>query len=251
MNDYERQMYQILGAVSSTDAPIVFKGALITKLVLAENGFHSLERHTADIDANWVGAPPSMDELAGVINRSLAALDCGLTAVAVREYAEKRSAGLSIVSTATGGDVISMDISVKPVVGSRVYHYGDVSISGVLPTEILADKISVISSKMIFRRTKDFVDVYALARCVSVNTTEIYGVTKNKGRVIGSFTEFRGRRDDVAHAYERLAGIEGKPPFDEVYSYVERFVEPFANNDAMRRVWNCDKSVWEDATALQ
>jgi hypothetical protein len=51
----ERKMYQILGAVSATDAPIVFKGALITKLVLAEGGFVSFNRHTNDIDANWIG----------------------------------------------------------------------------------------------------------------------------------------------------------------------------------------------------
>ncbi|MDR1322223.1 MAG: hypothetical protein LBK56_12515 [Gracilibacteraceae bacterium] len=43
------------GAVSATDAPIVFKGALITKLVLAEGGFVSFNRHTNDIDANWIG----------------------------------------------------------------------------------------------------------------------------------------------------------------------------------------------------
>lgn len=61
-------MYQILGGFSEVDAPLVFKGALITKLVLAEGGFTSLERPTQDIDANWIGAPPSMDYLVDVVN---------------------------------------------------------------------------------------------------------------------------------------------------------------------------------------
>jgi hypothetical protein len=237
-------MYQILGAISSTDAPIVFKGAFITKLVLAERGFRALERHTADIDANWVGEPPSMGELAGVVNRALDALDGGLTAVAVRDYAEKRSAGLSILSAATGGEVVSMDISIKPVIGSRVYHYGEVSVRGMLPDEILADKISVLSGKMIFRRIKDFVDVYALAHCVRVNAAEIIKIVKSKGREVGSFTEFYERRGDVEHAYNRLAGIENKPDFDEVYSYVERFVKPFAQDDLSLRIWDFNKSAW-------
>jgi hypothetical protein len=36
--DREKIMYRMLGAISGMDAPIVFKGALITKLVLSENG---------------------------------------------------------------------------------------------------------------------------------------------------------------------------------------------------------------------
>ncbi|MDR1421909.1 MAG: hypothetical protein LBI64_03480, partial [Coriobacteriales bacterium] len=79
---------------------------MITKLVLSERGYASAERQTKDIDANWVGAPPSM---------------------------------------------------------SRLYHYGEIGIRGVLPTEILADKISVLSGRHIFRRAKDIFDVYALA----------------------------------------------------------------------------------------
>jgi hypothetical protein len=57
MTNHESRLYQILGAISATDAPIVFKGALITKLVLAENGFTSLERLTRDIDAKKVYRP--------------------------------------------------------------------------------------------------------------------------------------------------------------------------------------------------
>jgi hypothetical protein len=43
---------EILGTISATDAPIVFKGALIAKLILSENGFVSTARQTRDIDAD-------------------------------------------------------------------------------------------------------------------------------------------------------------------------------------------------------
>jgi hypothetical protein len=66
-------MYQILDAISETDTPIVFAGRLITKLILAESGFTLLDRPTVDIDANWVGSPPTMDSLVGTINRALKA----------------------------------------------------------------------------------------------------------------------------------------------------------------------------------
>jgi hypothetical protein len=67
MAEHEKLMYQILGKVSETNTPIVFKGALVTKLILAENGFTSLERRTVDIDANWTGEPPTMDYLTGIM----------------------------------------------------------------------------------------------------------------------------------------------------------------------------------------
>jgi hypothetical protein len=82
-----------------------------------------------------------MDSMVDTLNRALQTLDSGLTAIPQREYSEKRSAGISIVEAETGGEIVGMDISVKPVSGSKVYQYGEIGIRGVLPTEILADKI--------------------------------------------------------------------------------------------------------------
>jgi hypothetical protein len=246
MTELEQKMYQILGAVSATDVPVVFKGALITKLILVENGFISLIRQTRDIDADWTGSPPAMDNLVDAINRSLKIFGGELYAVAEREYGEKRTAGLSIVEAATDARIVSMDIGIRPVIGSKIYYYGEIGIRGVLPTEILADKISVLSNRYIFRRTKDLVDVYALAHCVSVRTSEIYGILRNKGRALGAFAEFNSRRQDVEHAYERLAGVEGKPSFEEVYSFLEKFIKPFSEGDETPRVWSIDKESWED-----
>jgi len=159
MTKLEEKMYQILGAVSATDAPIVFVGGLIIKLILAENDFTSLERPTVDIDANWVGAPPSMNDLVNAVNQSLQTFGGELFARAKREYDDMQTAGLSIVEAATGSNIISMDVDIKPVSGSKTYYYGEVAIKGVMPIEILADKIAVLSSRSIFRRAKDLVDV--------------------------------------------------------------------------------------------
>jgi hypothetical protein len=77
-----------------------------------------------------------------------------------------------------------MDIDIYPVFGSKVYHYGEIGIKGVLPAEILADKISVLSGRYIFRRAKDIFDVYALAHCVRATTSEIYDAQKMRGQEI-------------------------------------------------------------------
>ncbi|MCL2434498.1 MAG: hypothetical protein FWD16_08300, partial [Clostridia bacterium] len=85
MTDHERLMYQILGRISESDAPIVFKGALITKLILSQNGYTALDRATRDIDANWIDAPPSMDYLTGVVQRALGDMQEKFYAAASRE----------------------------------------------------------------------------------------------------------------------------------------------------------------------
>ena len=245
MTEIERLMYQILGKVSSSGAPLVFKGALITKLVLTESGFTALERHTRDIDANWVGTPPTMDDIVTTVNQSLGDLHDQFYAEAFREYGEKMSAGISIRERETGKETVRMDIDMRPIAGSRLYHYGDTVIRGILVNEILADKITVISKKLIFRRAKDLIDVYALANCVSVQSDEIFrlfGVSSR--RELGGFDEFYTRRQDLEHAYGRLMGVEKKPPFADVYTLVERFILPFAQRNETPGIWEHDKLEW-------
>jgi len=246
MTEHEKLMYQVLGRVSAGSAPIVFKGALITKLILDESGYSDVSRQTKDIDANWIGTPPSMDDLVSAINSSLGDLRSQFHAVAFRQYAERTSAGISIIRNDTDDEVMLMDISVKPVIGSRIYHYGEAEIRGVLANEILADKISVLSKRHMFRRAKDIVDVYALAHCVKVHTKEIFDIYKsNPSREVGAFTEFYSLRRDVEHAYNKLAGIDGKPPFDGVYVYLSKFLQPFARREELPKLWNSDILVWE------
>ena len=246
MTDKEKTMYQIMGIISESDAPIVFKGAMVTKLVLAESGFTAFSRETKDVDANWVGDPPSMESLGATINAALERSGNSFMATAFREHGDKRSAGFAFKDAETGEEIFIMDISIKPVVGSRVYRYGDMQIRGVLPNEILADKITVMSTKSIFRRAKDIVDVYALSHCVRVDTSEIFEVfRKNSEREVGAFTEFLVRRADIQHAYNKLTGVEGKPPFDDVYVHLSKFLHPFIERDEAPKLWNIDTLTWD------
>jgi len=247
MTEKEKLMYRFMGRISESDAPIVFKGAMVTKFILTANGYTALDRQTKDVDANWVGTPPSMGDLVDVINRSLGDLQNQYVAVAFREYGEKKSAGISIRSKDADEEIFSMDISIKPVSGSMMYHYGEIGVRGVLVNEILADKLTVMSTRMLFRRAKDMVDIYALAHCVEVRTLEIFEMFKKRpDREVGAFAEFFTNRQDVEHAYNKLAGIERKPSFDDVYSYLENFLQPFTRRDEAPRVWNSRKLAWDE-----
>lgn len=245
MTEHEHIMYQVLGKISETNAPIVFKGALITKLVLAEHNFTLLDRQTVDIDANWIGTPPSMESLVVTIQKSLGNMQEQFYVVAIRKYEEKKSAGISIKAKSTNEEIMSMDISIKPVIDSKIYHYGEIGIKGVLANEILADKIIVLSGRLVFRRAKDLIDVYALSHCIEVRTSEIFEVIKSKQLELGEFAEFLTRRNDVEHAFNKLKRIEDKPQFDNIYSYLTRFICPFAQKDKTAQIWNAGKQRWD------
>lgn len=246
MTEQEQLMYQIIGKISKTNAPLVFKGALIAKLIMMDSSLKSIERSTRDIDANWMGTPPTMEELVDVVNQSLGSLSSSIRAEIDREYGVGKTAGLRFVDLKNGQQLLAMDIEIKPATGSKLYRYGEIMIRGVLPEAMLSDKISVLSGERIFRRVKDVLDIYSLASCLEIHTADIYSALEKSGRVLGNFEAFISRGPDLEHAYNKLNGIIGKPDFASVYTYLGKFLEPFIMHDMSPKVWRGSTGSWGD-----
>ena len=248
MTELEREMYKIITEISNANVPIIFKGAMVTKLVLDENEYIEISRGTKDIDANWVGEIPPAEEIEELINNSLSE-NTTYRAEVYREFSvSPTTLGIRIFNSTTGERVVNMDIDIRPIVGSQLYYYGETTIRGVLPTEIIADKICVISSGLIFRRAKDLIDVYALSNCVDITTEDILRIVEAKERSIGEFNEFLNRVEDLEHAYNRLRGITNKPSFEKVYNHLNEFLTPFINEDRTPRTWRAIQRYWENGT---
>ncbi len=81
-------------------------------------------------------------------------------------------------------------------------------------------------------------------------TSEIFEVITSKHLEFGGFTELFTRRPDVEHAYDKLQGVDGKPPFENVYPYLIKFVRPFAQQDKAPRIWNSGKQAWDDVNRV-
>jgi hypothetical protein len=109
---------------------------------------------------------------------------------------------------------------------------------------VVSDKISVVASDKVFRRVKDLIDLYALARCVTVRTVDIRGVWRRESRVIGAFDAFGNRQGDLRHSYEKLRRVDTKPEFDVIYGYLTRFLTPFIEAGTAALVWDSGKSGW-------
>jgi hypothetical protein len=248
LTDSEKLMYDVMGAIASGDVPVIYKGAMITKLILQENGFDDFARETTDIDASWVGASsPPMEQLTAMLNDVLSAL--GLKAIVKREYSEKMSAGFNIVDSA-GVEKLSIDIDMRSTINSRTYQYGNTTFRGATPDNVIADKISVVSSDKIFRRAKDLIDLYALSHCVTVKTADIRAIWARESRVPGVFDAFRNRQDELRHSYEKLRRVDAKPDFDVIYDYLTEFLTPFIEAKTAALVWDNNKSSWSDGTEV-
>ena len=59
----EQLLYDIINEIANSGAPIIFKGGLVTKLILFENKFYEIERQTVDIDASWVNPLQTIQEM--------------------------------------------------------------------------------------------------------------------------------------------------------------------------------------------
>jgi len=241
----ETLLYRLAGELAKAEAPVVFKGALVTKLILMENDYDKL-RHTRDIDINWAKEPfPPAEELIEWMNKSLCKIQDGLYAAVKREYIPGvQAAGFYILDRNTGKRVTSIDVNAEFSCKSRIYNFENAVFKGVLPSEILADKISVLSGARIFRRAKDIIDVYALSQCLDIQMGEILNICEEKGRKLGSFDDFRNRKTDLEHAYNKLAGVENKPPFADVYAHVNNFIRPFVEKHELNLFWDHKYQTW-------
>ncbi|MDR2387488.1 MAG: nucleotidyl transferase AbiEii/AbiGii toxin family protein [Deltaproteobacteria bacterium] len=235
-------MYDVMGALVSLGVPIVYKGAMITKLILQENHFDDFTRETRDIDIHWVESKlPSMEDLKETLNRALARF--GLTAVTKRAYGENKAAGFRIFD-ANGKKKLMIDVNMGSVVDIQRYQFGNVTFQGVTPNSVISDKIKAVSSDKICRRVKDLVDLYALAHCLIIKKSELFKIWKKENLSIGSFKVFTKRHEDLEHAFEKLNRIEAKPSFEEVYGYLTAFLAPFMDPTLKGEVWDSKTRAW-------
>lgn len=73
--------------------------------------------------------------------------------------------------TATGDVLFTMDVDVnRPASMTKIYEVNGIRFCGAAPSQMIADKISVISTDKVFRRIKDVVDLYYISKVFAFNT---------------------------------------------------------------------------------
>ena len=225
----EELMYKVMQAIYESGIPIDFKGSMVLKACLMEAGYIEETRHTVDIDANWQSdAPLSAEQMVESLQKAIDRLGLNLDVVLYRMYKDRQSAGFDIIDHSTGEKYFSMDIDVNrwPAAPTKLYEVNDLHFRGVVPSNMIVDKISAISTDKIFSRVKDFVDIGYISRISDFDMNEFMRALNESGRTLGDFNGFLNRKDDLRHAYDkfRFAGDVRKVPFDELYRSVKNYI---------------------------
>lgn len=225
----EKLMYAVMKAVYDSGIPINFKGSMVLKACLLEAGLLEETRHTVDIDANWYSAtPPTKEQMVSSLQTALQKGGIKLDVNLYRMYGAGRSAGFELLEAATGDVLFTMDVDVnRPIPQTKIYEIEGVRFCGVAPIQMISDKLFVISTDKVFRRIKDVVDLYYISKVFEFNKAEIEQTLTHNGRILESFDGFLHRSEDLRHSYEkfRFTGDVGKPPFEEIYGTVKKYIQ--------------------------
>lgn len=225
----ERLMYQVMKAIYDSGIPVSFKGSMVLKACLLEAGYTEETRHTVDIDANWNSdTPPSSEQMVESLQKAIETNGIDLDVSIYRMYGEGRSAGFELTDKGTGEVLFSMDIDVnRPIPQTKMYEVEGLHFRGVAPAQMIADKLSAVSSDKVFRRVKDVVDLYYLSKVFDFDKEASLQALKNSNRELGDFNEFLHRRSELQHSYEkfRFAGDVDKPQFEDVYRAVKTYIK--------------------------
>lgn len=225
----EKLMYKVMKAIYDSGIPISFKGSMVLKACLMEAGYSEETRHTVDIDANWnTNAPPSAEQMVESLQSAINKGGIDLDVSIYRMYGEGRSAGFELTERSTGEVLFSMDIDVnRPVPPTKIYEVEGLRFRGVSPVQMVADKVSAISTDKVFRRVKDVVDLYYISKAFDFDRADVIQTLKNSGKNLDTFHGFLHRTEDLQHSYEkfRFTGGVNKPPFEEVYCAVKLYIK--------------------------
>lgn len=234
----EKLMYSVMKAIYDSGIPISFKGSMVLKACLLETGYTDEIRHTIDIDANWNSdVEPTTEQMVESLQRAIDKSGVTLEVRLYRPHGEKRSAGFELIEPSTEEVLFTMDIDVnRPASPTKIYEVEGIKFCGVSPLQMIADKLSAVSSEKVFRRIKDVIDLYYISKVFEFDAEKIMQTLKNSNHELDSFDGFLHRTEELKHSYEkfRFAGGVNKPPFEEVYYSVKAYIKPVLPQDKKR-----------------
>lgn len=134
-------LYNVMEELSKADVPIVFKGAMVLNLAIRGNNPSKVERATRDIDGDWVGKSPTMEDMKKVLQSAVKKVDSSLDIQINRVFGERKSAGFKIVGE-NKEKIASIDLSVRQNQFCEPYisYVNGISINGASLSKMLSDK---------------------------------------------------------------------------------------------------------------
>ena len=221
-------LYRVMEEMSKAGVPIVFKGAMVLNLAIRGNNPSKVERTTRDIDGDWTGEFPTMEEMENILRSAVKRVDSSMDVQTSRDFGERKSAGFRIINE-NGEKVAGVDLSVRQNRFCRPYisYVNGVSLKGASLSKMLSDKIYAISGESVCRRMKDILDIYVMSFITQIDVDELRQIWRETGRKLGDFETYKTKYAELNEAYDKMKGIKNKPDFIEVYTQVGNVVGLF------------------------
>jgi hypothetical protein len=251
-------MYRVIEFMAQMRYPIVFKGAMVLRTLLANKGF-TTSRMTEDVDGDWVNSDITNEALLYYVKLAVDSLNVpNLYVEQHRRFDATKSAGFHMKFVGNTDPFFSMDIGVK---GNNFYTsystINGVEFYGSTTAKIITDKIIAVSSKVVRRRTKDIYDLFLLSGFEGVTIHDIDSIIPTCKNQLGDFDIFRNGvegKNGLRYGYDKLEGVFNKPNFDIVYKAATSICRPFISGEygVKDGVWMIDRSTgignWFDRT---
>lgn len=249
----ESKMYEVMKAIYDSGIPVSFKGSMVLKACLMEAGYYEDTRHTVDIDANWnSNSFPTTEQIAESLQKAINQAQIKLKVDVYREYGDEKSAGFELKDKASEEVLFTMDVDVnRPAPLTRIYEVEGLSFKGAAPAQIIADKVSSVSTDKVFRRIKDVIDLYYLSKVLTFSSSEVMAILNRNGRILGDFSGLLNRTDELKHSYEkfRFSGGVDKPEFEDIYQSVTDYIVDIINKKQKPQkdeIVSCRRVCFED-----
>ena len=245
----------------------IFKGASLLERInhidVNDNYIDKIYRSTKDIDITNIGK--SKKELKEIVKNFIEVLEgkYDLSGYEIVENTKTLSSEdyytIDFVIKGTSTINFNLDFSVAGRYNQGfLYHIDIADILGYNVNKIYSDKMSTISTKQIFSRIKDFVDMYNLSfhKDHEISFEEInYFNRNNEDFKVGDFRQLLEMKTNIRKAFLKMKGIEinnesrnREEIFEVMYRRVVDFVIPFMplsnKENFIGTVWDPDSGSW-------
>jgi hypothetical protein len=240
------QLLELVKSLVADDAPFIINGGVALFLYLKDINYHDIFRTTTDIDFSVTNPDLSLDKLLESINCTVADVVDPFFAKITKNYPDSDVVTVTVYNNYTRAIYLRMDITFNTGLISKQYLLDNTVVNAVVPLEVLADKLLVLSSRTILRRPKDLVDIFVLSNCLQFKFCDLINLQTSKNRIFGPFKEFFSFRVKLEENYGLLKGVSGKPEFHTIYKHLCEFIEPFFLdfNEAAKLSWTPKHKKW-------
>lgn len=227
----------------------ILKGgsALVSKMI--ENNRKDLYRLTSDIDIHcnsWDIWTNFCRDIIPILNSN----DRGYHYTLVKRRVDTKpstttdSLKFNLITPQEQSIDFKMDMNVKSNSIITVDYSPILKMNIYSKYTMLVDKISVVSSRSIFRRIKDFYDLGVLISLYDfdLNTIRKHFSIKNPNAKLVNML-VKNNFDNINHAYSKYQGILNKPNILVLWSYCETFLRPIYEGKE-NLIWNHITGTW-------